>query len=221
MSAVLAAYSQEAEEKKSVRENPPCTNARRLPTENAGSYKQWLRRDVAYIITAAEKKSFAALKCDEDREIFIDNFWQRRDPEPDTPENEFRDEYYARIKYANENFESGVQGWMTDRGLIYILFGKPDKIDQGRANFENFKNILFETWSYKVIDGFNSDIKFTFIDPTEAKEFRLPESKRAEILKFAEAGLSICFMYPKESFSKERINEKRRGNFRRIANNIY
>ena len=85
--------------------------------------------DVAYIITDEEKKIFKSLKTDDEREQFIEQFWLRRDPDPDTDVNEYREEYYQRIAYANENFASGIPGWKTDRGHIYIMFGKPDERD--------------------------------------------------------------------------------------------
>ena len=97
--------------------------------EKAEIYKNWINKDVKYIITKDEKKAFNELKTDEERENFIENFWRRRDPNPDTEENEYREEYYERIAYANENFASGIPGWMTDRGRIYIAWGKPDSVE--------------------------------------------------------------------------------------------
>src|SRR6476469_289065 len=87
-------------------------------------YKKWLDNDVAYIITGDERKAFKALATDEERENFIENFWRRRDPNPDTEENEYREEYYERIAYANEHYASGIPGWKTDRGRVYIAWGK-------------------------------------------------------------------------------------------------
>src|SRR4029079_643031 len=93
---------------------------RNVKPELKDVYKKWLTTDVPYIITGAEKKAFLALQTDEERENFIENFWRRRDPNPDTEENEFREQYYERIAYANEHFTSGIPGWKTDRGRIYI-----------------------------------------------------------------------------------------------------
>src|SRR5947207_1103601 len=91
--------------------------------------KKWLDEDVAYIITDEEKAAFKALKTDEEREQFIEQFWLRRDPTPDTIENEFKEDHYSRIAYANERYQSGKPGWKTDRGRIYILYGKPTEIE--------------------------------------------------------------------------------------------
>ena len=85
-----------------------------LKAELKEAYKKWLNTDVAYIITKEEKRAFQALTTDEERENFIENFWRRRDPNPDTEENEYREEYYERIAYANEHFASGIPG-LEDR----------------------------------------------------------------------------------------------------------
>lgn len=160
---------------------------------NANDYKKWLEKDVLYIITKDEKESFLKLNTNEEREIFIQNFWLRRDPTPNTKENEFFDEYYNRIAYTNEIFSSGIPGWRTDRGFIYISYGKPDSIERGRADFANLKNVLFEKWSYKNLDGLCSEMDFTFIDPMESKEFRLQADNREKLLKSGEQGLIIYF----------------------------
>jgi GWxTD domain-containing protein len=94
-----------------------------------GTYKTWLNQEVPYIISDEERKAFMSLSNDEERDAFIENFWLRRNPSPDSPENEFREEHYRRIAYANEHFAAGKPGWKTDRGHIYISFGKPDEID--------------------------------------------------------------------------------------------
>src|SRR5271166_4302145 len=97
--------------------------------ELKGAYKTWLEQDVSYIISDEERKAFKTLSNDEERDSFIENFWLRRNPNPDSPENEFREEHYRRIAYANEHYAAGKPGWKTDRGHIYISFGKPDSID--------------------------------------------------------------------------------------------
>lgn len=157
-------------------------------------FKRWVESDAAYIITDSEKESFLQLKSNEEREQFIENFWRRRDPDPDTEINEFKEEYYERIAYTNEHFASGIPGWKTDRGLIYILFGKPDNIEKGRAEFDNLKNILFEIWYYQNVNGAGSAHKYTFIDPTETNQFRLPKGEREKILTKSKSGLTICSM---------------------------
>src|SRR5207247_11286018 len=98
--------------------------------ENASRvFRKWVDEDVAYVITNEERSAYKALKTDEEREQFIEQFWLRRDPSPDTVENEFKEEHYARIAYANERFASGIPGWKTDRGRIYILYGKQAEIE--------------------------------------------------------------------------------------------
>ncbi len=146
-------------------------------------YKKWLDNDVAYIITNEEKKAFKALATDEERENFIEQFWRRRDPNPDTEENEYREEYYERIAYANEHFASGIPGWKTDRGRVYIAWGKPDGIEShpsggsyNRPTYEGGGSTTtypFETWFYRHLEGIGDGIEIEFVDPTGTGEYRL------------------------------------------------
>jgi GWxTD domain-containing protein len=142
--------------------------------ELKGQYKTWLDQDVRWIITDEEAKAFKSLSNDEERDQFIEQFWQRRNPNPDSPDNEYRDEHYARIAYANEHFAAGKPGWMTDRGHIYIAFGKPDSIeshpsggeyerpmDEGGGSTSTFP---FETWHYRYIAGVGDNIDIEFVD---------------------------------------------------------
>jgi len=142
--------------------------------ELKGAYKTWLEQDVAYIISDEERKAFKNLSNDEEREAFIEQFWLRRNPNPDSPENEFREEHYRRIAYANEHFAAGKPGWKTDRGHIYIAFGKPDSIeshpsggsyqrpmDEGGGETSTFP---FETWHYRYIEGIGENIDLEFVD---------------------------------------------------------
>jgi GWxTD domain-containing protein len=150
------------------------------------AYGQWLERDVLYIITPAEKEAFLKLKTDEEREQFVENFWHRRDPDPDTEENEYRDEYYTRIAYANEHFRlpSGViTGWRSDRGKVYIVFGQPAYIEIGNAEFENIKNVPYQKWFYKTISGVAINAEIVFIDPENTNEFRFLKDKKDKILR--------------------------------------
>ena len=103
--------------------------AEKLRKELETPYKKWLNEDVVYIITDEERAAFKRLQTDEEREQFIEQFWLRRDPTPDTVENEFKEEHYRRIAYANEHYASGIPGWKTDRGRIYIMYGPPDEIE--------------------------------------------------------------------------------------------
>ena len=142
--------------------------------ELKGTYRTWLDQDVRWIITPEEEKAFKALSNDEERDQFIEQFWQRRNPNPDSPDNEFRDEHYARIAYANEHFAAGKPGWMTDRGHIYIAFGKPDSIDshpsggqyerpmeEGGGQTSTFP---FEVWHYRYLPSVGDNIDIEFVD---------------------------------------------------------
>jgi GWxTD domain-containing protein len=162
-------------------------------------FKKWVNEYVRYIITKNEKEDFLKLKTEEEQNAFIERFWTKRDPDLDTAENEFQKEYCERIGETDQ-FESGIPGWRTDRGWIYIIFGKPDKIIKGRKDFENLKKIVFENWFYKSLDGIGSNIEFTFFDPTENKGFRLPKEKREKILRFTESGLRTCYNCPENPF---------------------
>lgn len=136
--------------------------------------KKWLDEDVRWIITDEEAQAFKNLANEEEREQFIEQFWMRRNPNPDSPENEFREQHYLRIAYANEHFAAGKPGWMTDRGHIYIAFGKPDSIDShpSGGNYErpmeegggNTSTFPFETWHYRYLEGVGDNIDIEFVD---------------------------------------------------------
>ncbi|HTH51011.1 MAG TPA: GWxTD domain-containing protein [Pyrinomonadaceae bacterium] len=161
----------------------PSEKARNVKPELKAVYKKWLDNDVDYIITEQERKAFKALQTDEERENFIENFWRRRDPDPDTEENEFRDQYYERIAYANEHYTSGIPGWKTDRGRIYITWGKPDGVEShpsggayDRPAYEgggSTSTYPFETWFYRHLDGVGDGIEIEFVDPTGSGEYRI------------------------------------------------
>src|SRR5882672_1863611 len=118
-----------AQKKNKDQGQDPSEKPRNVKPELKKAYKDWLDKDVAYIITDEERKAFKKLETDDERERFIEEFWRRRDPDPDTDENEFREEYYERVAYANEHYASGIPGWKTDRGRIYITWGKPDEVE--------------------------------------------------------------------------------------------
>ncbi|MBO0858735.1 MAG: GWxTD domain-containing protein [Chloracidobacterium sp.] len=166
-------------------------------------YKRWIDEDVRWIITDEERKVFNNLKNDDEREQFIEQFWYRRDPDPDTDVNEYREEYYQRIAYANEHYTSGIPGWKTDRGRIYIMFGKPDEIEShpsggsyDRPAWEGggtTSTYPFETWWYRYIEGVGSDVEIEFVDPTGSGEYhiaRSPDEKDA-LLYTPNAGLTL------------------------------
>lgn len=166
-------------------------------------YKDWLSKDVAYIITSEEKKAYNKLTTDEERENFIENFWRRRDPDPDTEENEYREEYFERIAYANEKFTSGIPGWKTDRGRIYITFGKPDSIEShpsggsyDRPSYEGGGSTTtypFETWFYRHLDGVGDGIEIEFVDPTGTGEYRIARNanEKDALLMVPGAGMTL------------------------------
>ncbi len=161
----------------------PNDKARNVRPELKEAYKKWLDNDVAYIITSEERKAFKALATDEERENFIESFWRRRDPDPDTEENEYREEYYERIAYANEKFTSGIPGWKTDRGRVYIAWGKPDSVEAhpsggayDRPSYEGGGSTTtypFEVWFYRHLEGIGDGLEIEFVDPTGTGEYRM------------------------------------------------
>jgi GWxTD domain-containing protein len=182
----------------------PMSKPRNEKPELKRAYKDWLEKDVAYIITDEERKAFKKLETDDERERFIEEFWRRRDPDPDTDENEFREEYYERIAYANEHYASGIPGWKTDRGRIYIMWGKPDEIEThpsgGSYNRESYEGggttstYPFERWFYRYLPGVGSGIEIEFVDPTGSGEYRIarnPDEKDA-LLHVPGAGLTLA-----------------------------
>lgn len=146
-------------------------------------FKKWLTEDVSYIITEPEIKAFKLLKTNEEREKFIADFWNKRDPDPETEENEFKDEFYERFVYANEHFTTGIPGWRTDRGRIYIIHGKPDSVEShpsggsyDRPSYEGGGAITaypFEVWFYRHLDNVGDGLEIEFVDPTGTGEYRL------------------------------------------------
>jgi len=152
-----------------------------VKAEMGNEYKKWLNQDVTWIITEQEVKAFKSLANDEERDAFIEEFWRRRNPNPDSRENEFKDEHYARIAYSNEHFASGKPGWMTDRGHIYIAFGKPDSIDShpSGGNYErpieegggNTSTFPFEIWHYRYLEGIGENIDIEFVDSCMCNDY--------------------------------------------------
>ena len=146
-------------------------------------YKKWLNEDVVYIISPEERSAFVHLTTNEEREQFIEQFWQRRNPDPDSAENTFKEEHYRRIAYTNEHYASGIPGWKTDRGRIYIMWGPPDEIDshpsggsydrpsnEGGGSTSTFP---FEDWRYRYLEGIGEDVNIEFVDPTMTGEYHL------------------------------------------------
>jgi GWxTD domain-containing protein len=170
--------------------------------ELKGAYKTWLNQDVIWIITDEETKAFKSLSNDEERDAFIENFWLRRNPNPDSPENEFREEHYRRIAYSNEHFAAGKPGWRTDRGHIYISFGKPDSIDshpsggayqrpseEGGGETSTFP---FETWHYRYLEGIGENIDLEFVDSCQCGDYHytIDRSEKDALKMVPGAGLT-------------------------------
>jgi GWxTD domain-containing protein len=165
-------------------------------------YKQWLNEDVVYIISPEERNAFGQLATNEEREQFIEQFWLRRSTNPDLPDNEFKEEHYRRIAYANEHYASGIPGWKTDRGHMYIVWGPPDEIDshptggtydrpqeEGGGSTTTYP---WETWRWRYIEGMGENVIMEFVDPTGSGEYHLTmdPSEKDALTHVPGAGLS-------------------------------
>src|SRR6266705_5345196 len=194
---------QDNRKKKGDQPQEKAKNLKKLQKELDTPYKKWLQEEVPYIISDEERAAFLQLQTNEEREQFIEAFWQRRDPTPDTVENEFKEEHYRRIAYANERFASGIPGWKADRGRIYITFGPPDEneshpsggsyerpIEEGGGTTSTFP---FEKWRYRYIEGIGSDVNIEFVDPTMTGEYRMTmdPSEKDALLYVPNAGLTF------------------------------
>jgi GWxTD domain-containing protein len=189
--------------KRPTNEKQKKKNERALKQELSRPYKKWLDEDVVWIITDEERAAFKQLSNDEERDNFIEAFWQRRDPTPDTEENEYKEEHYQRIAYANEHFAAGVPGWKTDRGRMYIVFGKPDEIDshpsggsyerpmeEGGGETSTFP---FEDWRWRYIEGIGQEVIVEFVDTCMCGEYHmtLDRSEKDALLMTPNAGLTL------------------------------
>jgi GWxTD domain-containing protein len=175
----------------------------KLRKELETPYRKWLTEDVGYIITDEERQAFKRMATDDERQNFIESFWLRRDPTPDTAENEFKEEHYRRIAYANERFASGIPGWKTDRGRIYITFGPPAEIEShpSGGSYERpyeegggtTSTYPFEKWRYRWIEGIGTDINIEFVDPTMTGEYRMTmdPSEKDALMMVPGAGLTL------------------------------
>src|SRR5690349_16451773 len=166
-------------------------------------YKQWLNEDVVYIISPEERTAFLQLSTSEEREQFIEQFWLRRSSNPDLPENDFKEEHYRRIAYANEHYASGIPGWRTDRGRIYIIWGPPDEVDshptggtydrpmeEGGGSTTTYP---WEKWRYRYLEGIGENVELEFVDPSGSGEYHLTmdPSEKDALLHVPGAGLSL------------------------------
>jgi len=174
-----------------------------LRQELKGEYKKWLNEDVVWIITPEEEKAFKSLANDEERDNFIEQFWRRRNPDPDSPDNEYREEHYQRIAYSNEHFAAGKPGWRTDRGHIYIAYGKPDSIDShpSGGSYErpeeegggNTSTYPFEVWHYRYIEGIGDNIDIEFVDTCQCGDYHMTidRSEKDALKNVPGAGLTM------------------------------
>jgi GWxTD domain-containing protein len=150
------------------------------PAPASSPYDKWLNGEVAYIISNQERAAFQSLTTNEEREHFIEQFWLRRDPTPGTVQNEFKQEHYRRIAYANAHFaDSRLPGWKTDRGRIYIIYGPPDEIESHPAGGQNPPRPPFEQWRYRFIQNVGTDIIIDFEDSTLSGEYRMTQDPHA------------------------------------------
>jgi GWxTD domain-containing protein len=176
---------------------------RNLNVELSKTYKKWLNEDVVWIITDEERAAFKQLSNDEERDNFIEAFWQRRDPTPDTEENEYKEEHYRRIAYANEHFPAGIPGWKSDRGRIYIMYGPADEIDshpsggsyerpmeEGGGETSTFP---FEDWRYRYLEGIGQEVIIEFVDTCMCGDYHMTlDRSEKDALKYTpNAGLTL------------------------------
>ncbi len=178
-------------------------NAKALKIELSKTYRKWLDEDVRWIITDEEQKAFMQLSNDEERDQFIEAFWQRRDPTPDTEENEYKEEHYRRIAYANEHFAAGIPGWRTDRGHMYIVFGPADEIEShpSGGTYERpqeegggeTSTYPFETWRYRYIEGIGQEVIIEFVDTCMCNDYHMTiDRSEKDALKYTpNAGLTL------------------------------
>ena len=197
--AAPAAQSQGDPLKRPLTEKQKKAAAKSLRQELGKTYKKWLSEDVVWIITDEERSAFMQLSNDEERDNFIEAFWQRRDPTPDTAENEFKEEHYRRIAYANEHFPAGIPGWKTDRGRIYIVFGPADEIEshpsggtyerpmeEGGGQTSTFP---FETWRYRYIEDIGQEVIIEFVDSCMCGDYHMTiDRSEKDALKYTPNG---------------------------------
>jgi GWxTD domain-containing protein len=196
--------AQDNQSQSQAKPKPDKKKMKQVYKELGEAYKHWLDEEVPYIITPSERTAFLQLSTNEEREQFIEQFWLRRSSNPDLPDSDYKEEHYRRIAYANEHFASGVPGWKTDRGRIYIMWGKPDEIESHPAGGPYERPLSegggetttypWETWRYRYIEALNrSDVVLEFVDPTGSGEYHLtldPGEKDA-LKNVPGAGLSL------------------------------
>jgi GWxTD domain-containing protein len=148
-------------------------NTQGLPTK----YQQWLDEDVVWIITPEERAAFSQLNHDAERDEFMKQFWERRNPTPNSSENKAKDVHYQRIKFANAHFATAsTPGWKTDRGHVWIVYGPPDEIESHPAPGPTGLTKPTEFWRYHLIQEHGVDRKnvdMTFMDASGHGDYQL------------------------------------------------
>jgi len=189
--------------KRPLSEKQKKANAKALKQELGKTYKKWLDEDVRWIITDEERAAFKQLSNDEERDQFIEAFWARRDPTPDTPENEFKEEHYRRIAYANEHFAAGIPGWKTDRGRIYIMYGPADEVEShpSGGTYERpmeegggtTSTYPFEQWRYRYLEDIGQEVIIEFVDTCMCGDYHMTmdRSEKDALLYTPNAGLTL------------------------------
>ena len=179
----------------------PQDKPRKVKPEPNKAFKQWLQ-EVEVLIRPNELDAWNKLDNDEEREQFILEFWRLRDTDPDTEENEYREAYFERLAYVNEHFAAGIPGYKTDRGKIYLKWGKPDEIESHpsggmytRASYEgggSTSTYPFEKWWYRHLPG-RSDVELEFVDPSGTGEYRLARNpfEKEALLNVPGAGATL------------------------------
>ena len=150
-------------------------------TTLSGPYQKWLDEDVRYLINNEERAEFAKLETDQQRDKFIADFWERRNPHPGSEPNKIKEEHYRRLAYVNEHFAEGVPGYKTDRGRVYILFGPPDEREQHPSTFGSGDTSdtphdvshPSDVWRYHNLGGVGYDVFFQFIDKCRCGTYEL------------------------------------------------
>jgi len=179
----LKQSKKDAPEPKDLTDEERKERLRSFKKEVGKSYQSWLDQDVRYIISPEEEQAFKLLGTDEERDQFIEQFWLRRDPTPDTEENEFREEHYRRIQYANEHYAAGIPGWRTDRGRMYIVWGAPDEIESHPSGGQYQRDtsegggatstVPFERWRYRYLEGIGNEIIIEFVDTCMCNDYHI------------------------------------------------
>ncbi|MGH9735216.1 MAG: TonB family protein [Candidatus Acidiferrales bacterium] len=186
-------------------------------------YEKWLNEDVTYIITPQERAAFARLKTDAERDKFIDQFWEHRNPHPGSAVNAYKEHYYRSTAYANQHFSfDGNPGWRTDRGHVLIVYGPPDEIDSHKTPY------AYEEWRYKQIDEKSDNVTFKFVDRSGHGDYKLisspasqskKESGQSNVPKAGTNGYShpTCVYCPQPQYTEAALKTKYQGTVELLA----